>query len=265
MSDNISRTINWSELYDPLSLKNILKEINSTTIQEVHIDKEYKFALIEGTKRYISSFDLTYELIPNEVIIEKDKTLTYINSRVIKIKEYPQILNFILKHTPYINDFINEQNIETVEISARENLTNYDSNNMADRLSNISLVKDWLYRENNKELIPLIFASLIKRFYRQDLNPLKIKTSSILARIKSNIEHVNSLLDSNINELKNYSLNYNTDSCVNIGSTLTEFNFISNTMFRTVYFEMYQQNLDLKFLSYISRADLKEQAIKCRR
>ena len=265
MAETITRTINWSELYDAVSLRSVIKEINSMTVQEVQIDKEYKFALLEGINRYTSNFESTFDLIPNEVIIEKNKSLTFINTILIELNNYSEILNFISLHTPYIDDFVKDQNIETVEIECRDNLTNYDTGSMHDKLSMISDIKDWLYKENNEELKPLVLAALIKRFYRQDLVPFKVKPTAVLARIKSNVSYVNSLLDENIDKLKNYIINFNMDNCVDMGASLTKFKFINNDLFTTPYFEMYRQNLDVKFLSHISQANLREQAETCRK
>jgi hypothetical protein len=262
---NISKIINWHELYDPVYLKNILNQLHNMNVQEVQIDNESEFSLIEGQDKYVSVYSSSFILIPNKVSITNKKTLNYIDVEIINLSNYPHILSFIKQHAQFIDDFIQDQNIKTVEISYSENISNYDKEHLHEILNALQNVKNWLHKSNNEELTPLVLAALMKKFYRQeDVETFKFKMSSVLSRIKTNIVFVNSLLNKNIDILKKYSINYNADQCVEIGPTSTEFGFISNKMFKTPYFEMYRQNLDLKFLSYISLETLKEQAEACR-
>jgi len=262
MKEPISITFKWSDLFTTDSLQNLISEIRYIQITDVQIDSDFQQTVINGIKTYGSSSPLEhqFELIPGEVNIEKDRTLTLIKTKIFDLSKFQNILGFIETNCSYIKDFIQEQNIATVKLCTSKNIRySNDRESITIKLNDYQLTKAWLDREDNYETIgPFILAATIQNFYQQNEKSFNIDTLPILSRIKNNIKYVNSLINNNIKLLKEYKIKPEIDACVRNGRS---FEFLNNAIFQTQNFNTYEQNMDIKFLSYISCSDLKEKAI----
>jgi len=262
MEETISKTIKWVDLYEPSTLYTFAIDLKYFEITDVQIDMDFRQTTLEGIKSYNRTLsDKQFTLIPDEVEIEKDKTISFTKKKTFNLSDFPNVLNFIYTYCEYISDFIQDQNIKTTDIIIEKTVRySTDLTTMTDRINEFALTKHWLESTINcAEIQPLILASLIQRFYQQNSTVFSLRTTSALSRIKSNILYVNSLLNSNVNLLKTYKIKPELDTCVKDGRN---FEFISNLIFNTHTFSIYDQNLDIKFLSYISCVDLREKALK---
>ncbi len=262
MKDPISITFKWSDLFVVDSLQNFIAELRYIQITDIQIDADFQQTVINGIKTYSSSTPLEkqFELVPGEVNIGKDRTFNFSKTRMFELSNFQNILKFIEIHCSYIKDFIQEQNITTVNLCVSKNIRHSnDKEGIIIKLNDYQLTKSWLEREDNHEMIsPFILAAVIQNFYQQNKSVFNIESLPVVSRIKSNIQHVNSLINGNINLLKDYKIKPEIDICVKNGRN---FEFLNNIIFQTQNFNTYEQNMDIKFLSYISCSDLKEKAI----
>lgn len=262
MKEPISITFKWSDLFSVESLQNFISELRYIQIVDIQIDLDFQQTVINGIKTYSSSVPLekSFELVPGEINIGKDRTLTFIKTRIFDLSNFQNILKFIENHCSYIKDFIQEQNIATINLCISKNIRHSnDKESIVIKLNDYQLMKVWLDSEYNYETIsPFILAATIQNFYQQNEKSFNMDSLPVLLRIKNNIKYVNSLLDTNVNLLKDYKIKPEIDICVRNGRS---FEFLNNEIFQTQNFNTYEQNMDIKFLSYISCSDLKEKAI----
>jgi hypothetical protein len=268
MAEKLSRTIKWVDLFNPSTLQSFATDLKYFVIENVDIDEEFQQTTIEGTKQYSrQDSGMTWELISKcrntdgttQIRIAPDNSIEFFLMKSFNLSNFPQILRFVTNYCPYICDFIQDQNIQTIDISIFKSVRySNDLNIVTDRINDFTLIRNWLNHEHNDELTPLILASLVQKFYQQNSTTFSIKSTSSLSRIKNNLYHVNSLLNNNIDLLKTYKLKLELDPCVKDGR---KFEFLGNLIFQTNNFNMYDQNLDIKFLSYINCADLREKAL----
>lgn len=263
MDEPMIETIKWTDLYDIHKLENFLMSLKYFLIKDIQIENEFQQTTLEGIKTYhTQNLDKSFEIVPYQVKILPDRNLEFFIVKTFKISNFPQVINFVSKHCPYIHDFIIDQNIETVEIGSNKlirRLDNYES--LIDKLKSFELIQNWLNKEDNQEeLTPFILAALIQKFYQQRAFIFNLSSLTYFLKIKNHIDYVNSLLDKNIDSLKNYKIKQDTDTCLNNSRTQT-FEFAGNQVFEfSNSFDIYNQNLDIKFLSYISSVNLREKA-----
>lgn len=261
MAETITKTINWSDLFNAYWLGNFLGELRYLAITDVEIDSEFRRTTINGTKTYDrTSLEKEFEIIPNRVRITTDKSFEFFKIKIFSLNNFSEVVKFLINYCSYIYDYIQDQHIEYTDISTQCKIHYPDVFTViSEKLDSFTSIENWLERMDiQNELCPLILASLIQKFYQQDSCKFNIKINSTLSRIKSNINHINSLLDYNVDLLKSYKLNLDLDVCVKDSQ---RFEFLNNLILRTMNFSTYNQNMDIKFLSYISRSDLKEKAI----
>ena len=262
MVETISKIVKWSALYYPQELRNFLQEIKYLNIKETQIETDFQQTTVTGDKGHSSStpLDRQFILIPDEAIIEKDRTITFNKTKTFDLSNFPQILKFIEIQCSYIYDFVQEQNINSVGICISKNFRySNDLDSVSNKIDDFALIKNWLELDiNHNEIQPFVFGALVQNFYQQDSKPFIINTTSALSRIKTNIQHVNTLFNTNINLLKTYKIKPEIDTCFKDGR---KFEFLNNQIFQTHNFGTYEQNIDIKFISYINCADLREKAL----
>ena len=265
MQEPIIVTVKWSDLFVPSSLQRFAIELKYMEVTDTQIDSEFQQTIVSGVKNYSTQTPLSgqFELVPGEVNIGKDRSINFIKTKTFDLTNFPNILRFIETHCSYIKDFIQEQNAITVDLCILRNIRySNDMDSITAKLNDYQLTKTWLDREDNHEIIsPFILSAVIQNFYQQNSKPFNINITSALSRIKTEIEHVNSLIDKNIDLLKTYKIKPEIDVCIKDGR---KFEFLNNIIFQTHNFNTYEQNIDIKFLSYISCSDLKEKAINAR-
>ena len=257
MSITTSMTINWSDLYVAPLLQNIAREVRHIRVTSTDIYDKSQQTIINGVKDFSSDLSgLTFNIIPNEVDIES-KTIKFSKVKRIELKAFPKILDFISSYSPYIYDFIQDQNIENVDIRIQKPIkySPVNDNTISQCIEDFLSMKTLL--ENNDELYPIVFAALIQRFYQQNDNEFKLQMHPTLLKIRKYIDHVNNLFDVNVHILKNYELKLSQDT---YSLRDRKFEFLDNNLFSITYPKMYEQNMEIKFLSYISCPDLKEKA-----
>ena len=262
MADPFSKTLRWSDLYEPSVLQNFATELRYLDIFDSQIDEEFKQTTISGIKSSgrLPVASSTVELIPNELEISKERSLEFSIIKTFDLAQYPQIVHFVETQCPYIHDFLETESINSVDIEIKREIRYlHDLSTITSNIGEFVIVKTWMERNNNTELQPFILASLIQKFYQQNSDAFILKPTSALSRIKNNIQHVNSLLNGNVNILKKYRIKQELDSCIRNGRN---FEFLNNLIFQTHTISTYEQNMDIKFLSYISCADLKDKAIE---
>ena len=264
MTEVLTKSFRWSELFDGEYVYALLSDLKYFEIDEVQIDKGFQRTELIGYKKHDRSSQInSFELIPNEVKLDKEKNLQYCTSQTFRLIDYPQIVEFIRKHCCYIYDFIDDENINEISILCTNEARRLNSlESVIGRIKEYGIMKSWLVerQEQQEEIVPIILAALIQKFYQQD-STISFNLSSItatLSRIKSNVTYVNTLLNHNIDELKTYKLDINIDPCI---KNNREFEFLNNKFFKTDNFELYNQNMDLKFLSYISCTNLRDKAL----
>jgi len=262
MGETTSEIVKWPTLYYPQELQSFLQEIKYLNVKETQIENDFQQTTITGDKGYSSStqLDRQFTLIPNEVIIEKDRTITFNKTKTFDLLNFPQILKFIELQCSYIYDFIQEQNVKSVGVCISKNFRySNDLDSITSKINDFELIKNWLESDiNHDEIQPFVFGALVQNFYQQDSNPFIVNTTSALSRIKTNIQHVNTLFDTNINLLKTYKIKPEIDACFRNGR---KFEFFNNQILQTYIFGTYEQNMDIKFISYINCADLREKAL----
>lgn len=264
MTEVLTKSFRWSELFDGEYVYALLSDLKYFEIDEVQIDKGFQRTELIGYKRHDRSSQMnSFEVVPNEVKLDKDKNLIYSTIQTFRLIDYPQIVEFIRKHCPYIYDFLDDENINEINIVCSNEARRLSSlESVISRIKEYSIMKNWLVerQELSEEIVPIVFAAIIQKFYQQDpkLNFNLLSITPNLSRIKSNITYVNTLLNHNIDELKTYKLDINIDPCI---KNNREFEFLNNKFFKTDNFELYSQNMDLKFLSYISCTNLRDKAL----
>jgi len=162
------------------------------------------------------------------------------------------LLKFIENHCQYIFDFIIDKKIESVTLLVTK-FVRYsdDTDTLSYKLEEFQQMKT-LLKNQNIELQAFVFAALIKNFYQQNSEPLTISETPQFRQINSYAGQINALLNMNIDTLINYHIKRYTDPCISGDS----FKFLNNNILQINNFNMYEQNLDLKFLSFISQQNL---------
>lgn len=262
MTKTISKIVKWLTLYHPQELRNFLQEIRHLNIKETQIETDFQQTTVTSDKEYFSStsLDRQFILIPDEAIIEKDRTITFNKTKTFDLSNFPQILKFIEIQCSYIHDFVQEQKVNSVDICISKNFRYSDNlDSVSNKIDDFILIKNWLELDINHDKIqPFVFGALVRNFYQQDSKPFIINTTEALSRIKTNIQYVNTLFDTNINLLKAYKIEPGIDTCFEYNRN---FKFFNNQIFQTYSFNTYEQNMDIKFISYINREDLGEKAL----
>jgi hypothetical protein len=255
MSNIITRDITWASLYYKYTLEQFLQNIKHSTIKSTQIEIESEQTIVTFDTAYSSQdMNTSFTLVPDEVIIEKNKNISFNKLQTFNLVDFPQLLKFVETHCSYIFDFITDQKIENVTISTMKlarHADNFDT--LFYKLDEFQRIKT-LLETNCIELQPLVFAALIKNFYQQNSEPLTTRESSIFNQIYMCNEKINTLFNANIEMVVNYNINPYTDQCIKNGNT---FEFLDNFILQTNNFHLYEQNLDLKFLSFISQQNLK--------
>jgi len=114
--------------------------------------------------------------------------------------------------------------------------------------------------KDSSNLTILALAGIIKKFYQQTDEPLNIYK---FEKLNLNNDIAINIIKNPNDKLKNYNIETSNTSIIVTSSLLlytsnfrkilfTKFKFLNNTILETSYFDMYRQNLDLKFLSYIA-------------
>lgn len=264
MADTEIKNFKWSQLFNFEYLHTLAQDLKYFNVIDVEIDNEFQQTEINGAKNYSrSSLDKSFELIPNQVTLEKDKSFTFHIKKSFDLKNFPQVLNFIYNHCQYIYDFMEEKEINEIALHGDINIAYSNSFElMESKLLEYGVTKKWLEVEYSDELNPLILAAMIQKFYWQDLDTkFNIRPNTNLIRIKRSLKFVNNLLDENIDLLKNYQINPDVDACI---KNRVRFEFLDNVIFESSNsnFDLYTQNMDIKFLSYISQLGLNDIASK---
>lgn len=260
MTRNMAKTIMipWSDLYVPNTVLHFLIDLKYLEISDIFIDQDLQQTKLEGATNYATKSSKTIDLIPDQVLIDTDKSIKLYLTKIFNLEDFSNIVSFIKDNCPYIYDFIQDQNINSVKIAIEKNLrSSSELRGIELALDEFLVLKNWLSNEDPKKLAPIVLAALIQKFYQPDSEIFRISTSPALSRIKQYVDHINSLLDDSIDILKNYSIRPELDSCM---SNSNLFKFLNHTIVRSKCFQLYQHNMDIKFLSYISCGDLKEKA-----
>jgi len=254
-----SITISWNDIYNPEKSYNLLKELKWSTICNTNIDQENRETIIDiiyDTSNYSNS-QKSFEIIPNEVIY-KDKCLIYKISKKISILNHSDALNFILNNCSYIKDWI-EACPEQTSFDIFYDITTSGSNSLGtivDKLADLNYFKSVIKNPLNLEILAL--AGTIKKFYQQTDEPFDIHDVRKLTKIDIFKDTIIDVMRNPKDKLENYNMEKTSDVIIYShssgfrGIVFNTFNFLDNTILETPYFEMYSQNLDLKFLSSIT-------------
>jgi hypothetical protein len=261
--ENGAIVVNWNDMYDPELIYSFLRDMRWTTIIDTHINFENRFttidAIYDSTR---ASGEGNFTIIPNEAYYE-DRTVRFeIKKQISDLTEFPDVYNFISTHCTYINDWIvanpQECDIELVfkAIVSRSD----DLGTVTDYLTNVKLTKSIFNDPKRKvELSVLVLAAITKKFYQPDEKIFEIHNlTTDLQKFNSNNDVISDILKNPIKTLENYDIESN-DPNNNVlsyhrsgfAATFKRFKFLKNMILSTPIFEIYRQNLDLKFLSYL--------------
>lgn len=260
MSEPTSIRIIWEKCNEPIYIDNLLTELRKITIETVDVDVEQKCTTVNGILKYQYNGNDSFEIVPNKLEITRDKSIVFKLLKEYDITDYHNIIQFISNHCSYIDEYVKDGN-KIVSLSSDMKIVR--SNNVdviSDKLFAIRDMKELFYSSNFDTLDPFLFAALIKNFYQQINQPFRIKADIQMIRIKNSILYIKNLLTTDSMILKNYKINSLDDQCLSYNS----FKFLNTQIVEIDNLALFEQNMDLKYLSLISQPDIKESIYKCR-
>jgi hypothetical protein len=262
-NENGAIVVNWNDMYDPELVYQFLREIRYTSVNDTHINSENRFTTIEGDYNSSSSAGTgNFTIIPNEVNYEDRIVRFKIIKRITDLTEFPEVDNFLLSHCSYIKDWMDKNpEDKSIELAFKATVSRSDDlGTVTDYLTNVKLTKSIFEDSKRKlELSVLVLAAIIKKFYKSDDKEFEIyNLTTDLQKFYSNNDVILNIMKNPIETLENYDIetsdvNNKVLSCHNgkFSVNFKKFRFLQNIILITPIFEMYRQNLDLKFLSYL--------------
>jgi len=261
--ENGTIVVNWNDMYDPELVYQFLRDMRYTSVNDIHINSENRFTTIEGDYNSSSSAGTgNFVIIPNEAKYE-DKTVRFeLIKRITDLAEFPEVDNFLSTHCNYIKDWMDKNpEDKSIELVFRTIVSRYDDlGTVTDYLTNVKLTKSIFEDPKRKlELSVLVLAAIIKKFYKADDKEFEIHSlTTHLQKFNSNNDVILDIMKNPMETLENYDIE-SADTNNEVLSrhysknfaNFKRFKFLQNTILSTPIFEMYQQNLDLKFLSYL--------------
>jgi len=261
--ENGAIVVNWNDMYDPELVYSFLRDMRYTSVNDTHINSENRFTTIECDYNSSSSAGTgNFVIIPNEAKYE-DKTVRFeLIKRIADLAEFPEVDNFLLSHCSYIKDWMDKNpEDKSIELVFRATVSRTDDlGTVTDYLTNVKLTKSIFEDSKRKlELSVLVLAAIIKKFYKSDDKEFEIyNLTTDLQKFNSNNDVILNIMKNPIETLENYDietsdvnnkvLSYHNGK---FSAIFKKFRFLQNIILITPIFEMYRQNLDLKFLSYL--------------
>lgn len=254
--------VNWKDMYDPESIYRFLRDIRFMTINDIHINVENQFTTIDGLYNSSSSNFGSFEIIPKEVYYEDNTAKYKIIKQISDLADFPEVNNFISTHCSYIKEWLDKNQEEILlELKCEIIISRSDDlGTVTDQLMNIKLAKSIFDDPKKKtDLSILVLAATIKKFYQPDIKEFEIRNlTTDLQKINSNNDVLLEILKNPMKTLENYDIEVNDVNNKilsyhnsNFSVMFKKFKFLENTILTTPFFELYRQNLDLKFLSYV--------------
>ena len=261
--ENGAIVVNWNDMYDPELVYSFLRDMRYTSVNDTHINSENRFTTIEGDYNSSSSAGTgNFVIIPNEAKYE-DKTVRFeLIKRIADLAEFPEVDNFLSTHCSYIKDWMDKNpEDKSIELVFRATISRTDDlGTVTDYLTNVKLTKSIFEDSKRKlELSVLVLAAIIKKFYKSDDKEFEIyNLTTDLQKFNSNNDVILDIMKNPIETLENYDIeSADTNNKVlsyhnsKFSAIFKRFKFLQNIILITPIFEMYRQNLDLKFLSYL--------------
>ena len=261
--ENGAIVVNWNDMYDPELVYSFLRDMRYTSVNDTHINSENRFTTIEGDYNSSSSAGTgNFVIIPNEAKYE-DKTVRFeLIKRIADLAEFPEVDNFLSTHCSYIKDWMDKNpEDKSIELVFRATVSRTDDlGTVTDYLTNVKLTKSIFEDSKRKlELSVLVLAAIIKKFYKADDKEFEIyNLTTDLQKFNSNDDVILNIMKNPIETLENYDIeSADTNNKVlsyhnsKFSAIFKRFKFLQNIILITPIFEMYRQNLDLKFLSYL--------------
>jgi len=261
--ENGAIVVNWNDMYDPELVYSFLRDMRYTSVNDTHINSENRFTTIEGDYNSSSSAGTgNFVIIPNEAKYE-DKTVRFeLIKRIADLAEFPEVDNFLSTHCSYIKDWMDKNpEDKSIELVFRATISRTDDlGTVTDYLTNVKLTKSIFEDSKRKlELSVLVLAAIIKKFYKSDDKEFEIyNLTTDLQKFNSNDDVILNIMKNPIETLENYDIeSADTNNKVlsyhnsKFSAIFKRFKFLQNIILITPIFEMYRQNLDLKFLSYL--------------
>ena len=261
--ENGAIVVNWNDMYDPELVYSFLRDMRYTSVNDTHINSENRFTTIEGDYNSSSSAGTgNFVIIPNEAKYE-DKTVRFeLIKRIADLAEFPEVDNFLSTHCSYIKDWMDKNpEDKSIELVFRATVSRTDDlGTVTDYLTNVKLTKSIFEDSKRKlELSVLVLAAIIKKFYKSDDKEFEIyNLTTDLQKFNSNNDVILDIMKNPIETLENYDIeSADTNNKVlsyhnsKFSAIFKRFKFLQNIILITPIFEMYRQNLDLKFLSYL--------------
>lgn len=261
--ENGAIVVNWNDMYDPELVYSFLRDMRYTSVNDTHINSENRFTTIEGDYNSSSSAGTgNFVIIPNEAKYE-DKTVRFeLIKRIADLAEFPEVDNFLSTHCSYIKDWMDKNpEDKSIELVFRATVSRTDDlGTVTDYLTNVKLTKSIFEDSKRKlELSVLVLAAIIKKFYKADDKEFEIyNLTTDLQKFNSNNDVILDIMKNPIETLENYDIeSADTNNKVlsyhnsKFSAIFKRFKFLQNIILITPIFEMYRQNLDLKFLSYL--------------
>lgn len=254
--------VNWKDMYDPESIYRFLRDMRWMTINDIHINVENQFTTIDGLYNSSSSNSGSFEIIPKEVYYEDNTAKYKIIKQISDLTDFPEVNNFISTHCSYIKEWLDKNQEErSLELKCEIKISRSDDlGTVTDQLMNVKLAKSIFDDPKKKtDLSILVLAATIKRFYQPDIKEFEIRNlTTDLQKINSNNDVLLEILKNPMKTLENYDIEVNDVNNKilsyhnsNFSVMFKKFKFLKNTILTTPFFELYRQNLDLKFLSYV--------------
>jgi hypothetical protein len=261
--ENGAIVVNWKDMYDPELVYRFLQDMRWTTVNDTFINSENCFTTIDSIDSTILSETGKFTIIPNEVYYENKIIKFEIVKKISDLIEFPEVDNFLSTQCSYIKDWIvaNPQESEIELVFKVPILRSDDLGTVTDNLIDVKLTKSIFEDPKRKvELSVLVLAAIIKKFYQPDDKVFEIHNlTTDLQKFHSNNDVILDIMKNPMKILETYDierddpnnkiLSYHRS---NFSVIFKKFKFLQNTILETTIFEIYRQNLDLKFLSYLT-------------
>lgn len=260
--ESIIKTFYWKDVFEPEKIHQLLHDIKWSTIHNTETDNVNKQTIIYTTYNSSSSSGLgDFELIPSDNqhqdnIHYLDRTLIYSLIRTIKLSDFPEVCHFIINYCPHMKTWYeSKDHIMKVHYKIKISRTD-DIGIITDYITDFKNVRS-IFSNNDLQLSIVVLAAFMKSFYDINCENFQIQDISLLKNIKRDKDALINVLENPTKVLNTYKIEEN-DSCncvvarsSNRNYSFKKFKFFGTDFFETPFFEMYEQNFDLKYLACI--------------
>jgi hypothetical protein len=248
MNENNVIIFNWDNQFVPEEVKEFLRKLEYKQVVKVEVQETQQESIIYFSSSYQSGNDQRlYIIIPDKVFV-KDKLLLYARKELVKLSE--EFKDFLKNNINYLYLFINNLNLDFLEIACGLEIVAYDSvGEITDKLKKFEKVQDYL----NTDI--LVLAALSKKFYlgKNDSEfdkPFKIDVTS---KYLKGIDSISNLdITKILKEIEFIDCldTYNNENIIGLNQNFRTLKFLNNDILTVPNFDLFKRNLDLRILDF---------------